>query len=425
MTVATIGAGARRRAVAAATIGSALEWYDFIVYSFFAGTIGKLFFPSGDPGVQLLTSLAAFGVGFFMRPLGAIVLGTYGDRHGRRAAMTMTIALMIVGVTILTVAPTYAAIGIAGPALIVVARLFQGFSAGGEFASATSYLSEYAVVERRGFIVSWQQASQYMASLLAALVGALIARNLSEEAVASWGWRIPFALGLLIGPVGLYIRSRIEETPLFLQQERAAAAPLREALSGHWRPVLGGFGMVVYGTVSVYVLILFLPTYATTQFHMPKGDALFASAAMSALLIVLCIVAGAVADRIGRKPLVLGSPIAMLVLVYPLLRFFAAEPNVTRLLVIEAVFAVIIAAFSSPGPAMMAELFPTRVRNTALSLSYNFAVAIFGGFGQFIVAWLIRTTGDALAPSYYVLATSIVGIVAIWPLQDRTGKPLL
>ncbi len=415
----------RRRAVVAATIGSALEWYDFIVYSFFAATIGRLFFPGHDPAFQLLAALATFGVGFFMRPLGAIVLGVYGDRAGRRAALSLTIFLMVIGMAIMTVAPTYAEIGITAPVLIVLARLVQGFSAGGEFGSTTAYLSEYALSGRRGYYVSWQQASQFAASLLGALIGSLVARSLAPDTLLAWGWRVPFAIGLLIGPIGLYIRHRLDETPAFAAgRPQRAASPLRTALAVHLRVVLGGFGLVIYGTASVYVLVLFLPTYAARQFGLPPAGTLAASALMSAVLVVLCPLAGTLSDRWGRKPLLLGSSIGMAVLAYPLFAFLRGSPDFVHLLAVEAVFAVLIAAFTAPAPALMAELVPTEVRNTTLALSYNFAVAIFGGFGPFIVEWLIQATGNVLAPGYYVIGAALISTVAVLMLEDRTGKPL-
>ncbi|HEY5209926.1 MAG TPA: MFS transporter [Stellaceae bacterium] len=419
-----IGAAQRRRAVAAATIGSALEWYDFIVYSFFAALIGKLFFPSETPNAQLLIGLATFGVGFFMRPLGAILLGIYGDRRGRRAALSLTIALMIVGLLILTFTPTYASIGFIAPVLVVLARLFQGFSAGGEFGATTSYLSEYSVANRRGLYVSWQMSSQFMASLLGALVATIVSKSLSPDAMATIGWRIPFAIGLLIGPVGFYIRRRLEETPIFAAQTRLAQSPLGEAFRGHFRIIASGFGMVVLGTVCVYVLVLFLPGYASRQFHLPQSDALAVTAFMSLVGVVWCVIAGWISDRVGRKPLLLASSIGLVILTYPLFAFLAAAPSIGRLVIIETVFALLVSTFASVSPTMLAELFPTRVRNTGLAVSYNIAVAIFGGFGQFIVAWLIIRTGDVLAPAYYVLAASVVGFIAVLPLKDRTGEAL-
>jgi MHS family proline/betaine transporter-like MFS transporter len=418
------GAPKRHQAVAAATIGSALEWYDFIVFSFFAAIIAKEFFPSATAGSQLLIGLATFGVGFFMRPLGAILLGIYGDRKGRRAALTLTIALMVVGIFILTFVPPRSWIGIAAPILVLLARLLQGFSAGGEFGGTTSYLSEYSPANRRGLYVSWQMSSQFMASLLGAIVATIVTRSLSPDALASIGWRIPFAIGLLIGPVGFYIRRRLEDTPAFLAQERVAQSPLGEVLRDHLRPVICGFGMVILGTASVYVLVLFLPTYAYHQFHLPQSEAFATTALMSLVAAIVCVLVGWLADHVGRKPLMLASSLALVVLVYPLFAFFAASPSLTRLIIIEMVFAILLATYSAVTPTFMAELFPTRVRNTALALFYNLAVAIFGGFGQFIVEWLIQRTGDVLAPAYYVMGAAVIGFIAVLPLPDRTGEPL-
>ncbi|HEY7990402.1 MAG TPA: MFS transporter [Stellaceae bacterium] len=421
---AMVSGGSRKRAVAAATIGSALEWYDFIVYSFFAAMIGKLFFPAADPNSQLLIGLATFGVGFFMRPLGAIVLGIYGDRRGRRAALTLTIAIMIVGLLILTFTPTYQSAGFIAPVLVVLARLFQGFSAGGEFGGTTSYLSEYSLQNRRGLYVSWQMSSQFMASLLGGLVAALVTANLSSDALAAYGWRIPFAIGLLIGPVGFYIRRRLEDTPAFMAQTRLAESPLGETLRNHFKIVACGFGMVVLGTVCVYVLVLFLPGYASRQFHLPQSAAFAITAYMSLVGAIWCVIAGWLSDRVGRKPLLMISSIGLVILTYPLFAFLAAAPSLTRLVIIETVFALLVATFAAVSPTLLAELFPTRVRNTALAISYNIAVAIFGGFGQLIVAWLIVSTGDVLAPAYYVTAASVVGLIAVLPLADRTGQAL-
>jgi MFS transporter, MHS family, proline/betaine transporter len=310
------------------------------------------------------------------------------------------------------------------PVLVVLARLFQGFSAGGEFGGTTSYLSEYSLRHQRGLYVSWQMSSQFMASLLGGLVAALITGYLSADALAAYGWRIPFAIGLLIGPVGFYIRRRLEDTPAFTAQTTLADSPLGEALGRHFKVIACGFGTVVLGTVCVYVLVLFLPGYATRQFHLPQSDAFAATAYMSLLAVIWAVFAGWLSDRTGRKPLLLIASIGLVILTYPLFAFLAAQPSLTRLLIIQTVFAMLIATYTAVTPALLAELFPTRVRNTALALSYNIAVAIFGGFGQFIVAWLIIHTGDVLAPAYYVTAASVVGVIAVLPLTDRTGSAL-
>lgn len=412
----------RRRAIIAGTIGNVLTAYDFIVYAFFASLIGKLFFPEFNPSVQLLASLATFGIGFVVRPLGGIVLAVHGDRRGRRASLTLAIALMTAGILIFTLTPTYAQIGVAAPIVIVIARLMQGFAAGGEFPGAMVYLSEYSIAARRGYYTSWQQSSQFFATLLGAFVCTIVVRVLNADDLAAWGWRLPFALGLVVGPAGFYIRNRLADTPVFRASSRQVSPMLpSEALRDHWPAVLSGFGVVMFGTVSVYVIVLYLPTYVIAQFHIPAAQALAASAAMSAVLVVLCLLFGRLSDLVGRKSVMVGASIAMVVLVYPLFRLLAAAPSVGRLLLVEAVFAIMIAAFTAPSPAMMAELVPTRVRNTTISLSYNFAVAIFGGFGQFIVAWAILATGNKIAPAYYVLAAAVIGLVAVAAVRDRTG----
>jgi MHS family proline/betaine transporter-like MFS transporter len=412
----------RRRAVVAGTIGNVLTAYDFIVYSFFSPVIGRLFFPDIDPAFELLASLATFGVGFIVRPLGGIVLGGIADRRGRRTAMTLAISLMTGGILIFTVTPTFATIGVAAPAAIVFARIIQGFSAGGEFPSVTAYLSEYSLAQHRGFYISWQQSAQFAASLIGAFVCTLVVRGLNADQVASWGWRVPFALGLLVGPIGFYIRNRLADTPVFrAAPDQASPAPLRESARHHWRAILGSFGMVVCGTAAVYVIVLFLPIYATRQFGLIAWKSMAASAAMSAGLVVLCLFFGALSDRIGRKSVVLGGSIALMVLTYPLFSYFRSAPGIGSLLAIEAVLAIAIAAATGPSFAMMAEAVPTRVRTSSLSLSYNFGVAIFGGFGQFIVVWLILRTGDVLAPAYYVLAAGAVGALAVAFMPDYTG----
>jgi MFS transporter, MHS family, proline/betaine transporter len=415
----------RRQAVIAGTVGNVLTAYDFIVYAFFAALIGKLFFPEFNPAVQLLASLATFGIGFVVRPLGGIVLALHGDRRGRRASLTLAIGLMTAGILVFTLTPTHAQIGIAAPILIVSARLLQGFAAGGEFPGAMVYLSEYSLAAQRGYYTSWQQSSQFFATLLGAVVCTLVVRVLKGDDVAAWGWRIPFALGLIVGPAGFYIRNRLADTPVFRAAPRQASTMLlSEALRHHWRAVLSGFGVVMFGTVSVYVIVLYLPTYVIAQFHIPAAQALAASAAMSAVLVVLCLLFGWLSDLIGRKPVMVGASIAMVILVYPLFHLLASSPSLGRLLLVEVVFAVMIAAFTAPSPALMAELVPTRVRNTTISLSYNFAVAIFGGFGQFIVAWVILETGNTIAPAYYILAAAAAGLIAVATVRDRTGVRL-
>jgi MFS transporter, MHS family, proline/betaine transporter len=403
-----------RRAVIAAVIGNALEWYDFTVFSFMVVVIADLFFPASSEYASLLLTTASFGVAFFMRPVGGIVLGLYADRAGRKAALSLVMVLMTLGIFLIAAAPPYAAIGIAGPLLIVLGRLLQGFSAGGEFGSATAMLIEAAPLSRRGFYGSWQMASQSAALLIGALVGAAVTRGLSGAALHAWGWRVPFLIGMLIGPIGYYLRRHLADSDSFLfAKARARRATLGEVLARHGREVVCGLGSVVALTVTIYVLISYLPTFAVKQLRLPYGESFYATIVGGVLLTVLSPVAGAWSDRLGRKRLSLASLVATLVLIYPLFLWLDAAPSIGRLVLVQGILAVTLAGYYGPFGAMIAELFPANVRSTGLSLAYNVAVMLFGGFGQTIVTWLIRVTGTPLAPTYYVMAGIALSVIAI------------
>ncbi|KAI3594127.1 MFS transporter [Cupriavidus sp. CER94] len=420
----------RRRAIIAATIGNGLEWFDFTVYSFFAVIIAKLFFPTGNDLTSFLLTVATFGVGFFMRPVGAIVLGVYADRVGRKAALTLTILLMALGTAIIGLAPTYASIGLWAPALIVLARLIQGFSAGGEVGGATAFLIEHAPDEERGAYASWQQASQGISFMLGAAMGALVTNGLDQAQIDAWGWRIPFLFGLLIGPVGMYIRSHLEEPPEFEQRQAERRAnnvkfsPLSQVLRDHPREVLAGLGVTILWTVCTYVLVFYMPSYAKQQLGLPLGATFQSTAICGAIILVLCPLMGMLSDRVGRKRMLSVVALAILVLAYPLFHWLNVSPTTATLLQVQIVLGILLAAFTGPAPAVLAEQFPTEVRSTGLSLAYNFAVTIFGGFAPLIVTWLIESTHNKLAPAYYVIAAAAISLVALAFMHDRTGKKL-
>ena len=420
----------RRRAIIAATIGNGLEWFDFTVYSFFAVIIAKLFFPTGNDMTSFLLTVATFGVGFFMRPVGAIVLGVYADRVGRKAALTLTILMMALGTAIIGLAPTYDSIGLWAPALIVLARLIQGFSAGGEVGGATAFLIEHAPDEERGMYASWQQASQGISFMLGAAMGALVTNGLDQAQIDAWGWRIPFLFGLLIGPVGMYIRSHLEEPPEFeaRQAERRASnvkfSPLSQVLRDHPREVLAGLGVTILWTVCTYVLVFYMPSYAKQQLGLPLGATFQSTAICGAIILVLCPLMGMLSARVGRKRMLGVVALAIGVLAYPLFHWLNVSPTTATLLQVQIVLGILLAAFTGPAPAVLAEQFPTEVRSTGLSLAYNFAVTIFGGFAPLIVTWLIESTHNKLAPAYYVIAAAAISFVALVFMHDRTGKKL-
>ena len=402
------------RAVVAAVIGNALEWYDLTVFGFLTVVIAQLFFPAGNDYSSMLLTTATFGVAFVMRPIGGIVLGLYADRAGRKAALSLVIALMTLGILLLAIAPPYSAMGIGAPLMIVLGRLLQGFSAGGEFGSSTALLIEAAPFSKRGFYGSWQMASQAAALLLGAVVGALITHGLSPEALKSWGWRVPFILGLIIGPIGFYIRRHLSDSEAFLlAQKTARRATLGEVFRSHSRDVLCGLGAVIALTVTIYVLISYLPTFAVKQLKLPYAQSFNAVIVGNLLLTVLSPLTGAWSDRIGRKGLSLWSLVLTLVIIYPLFAWLAAEPSVSKLILVQALLSIALSGYYGPFGALIAELFPANVRSIGLSLAYNVAVMLFGGFGPFVVTWLINTTGSPLAPTYYVMGGLALSIVAV------------
>jgi MFS family permease len=407
--------------IVAAVIGNALEWYDFIVFGFFTVVIARLFFPSDNQYASLLLTTATFGVGFFMRPVGGVLLGIYADRRGRKAALLMVITLMTIAIAMIAFAPTYAAIGVAAPLIMVLARLLQGFSAGGEFASATAFLTESAPATRRGLYGSWQMVGQGMAVLLGAILGTLLTRSLTPETLDSWGWRIPFLFGLIIGPVGLYIRRKLDETSAFLQSNRSLAGQqgAGSVLMSHVKEMLACLGMVVSGTISFYVILIYIPTFARTQLHLPLDQAFLAQSIGLACEVVLIPICGLLSDFVGRKPVMITALVLDLLVTYPLFSWVSASPSFGALLTMQIILCSLFGVFNGPISTALAEQFPTRVRSTALAIAYNIAVMLFGGFAQFFVTWLIQATGTPIAPAYYLMFGAAVGLLAAFFLKER------
>ena len=404
----------RRKQVAAAVIGNALEWYDFVVFGFLTTIIARLFFPAENEYAGVLLTTATFGVGFFMRPVGGVVLGIYADRRGRKAAMQLIIALMTAALLVIATAPPYAAIGIAAPALIVFARLLQGFATGGEFAIATSFLVEVAPPNQRGFYGSLQQVGLALAALGGALAGAFVTLALTPAELDSWGWRVPFLLGLLIAPVGLYISRYMEETDEFVAAQKSPIArlPLTTLLVDNLRGILVTFGLIVCGTITYYVVLIYMPTFAQKQLHLPLGTAFAVQVIALACLTAVIPLVGMLSDRVGRKPVLLAGSALLLVALFPLFERVQAGPTFANLLLMQVVLCSLLGVYYGPLSTAVAEQFPPGVRSTGLSLAYNLAVMIFGGFAQFIVTWLIGATGNPLAAAYYVMFGCVAGFVA-------------
>ncbi len=398
------------RIVAAISIGNALEWFDFVIFGYFALAIAKQFFPAGSLASSFLMSLAVFGAAFVMRPLGAIAVGYYADRVGRKPALTLTITLMMVGTALIAFAPPYEVIGSLAPFVIVAGRLLQGFSAGGEFGSATALLAEQHPA-LRGFFASWQFASQAMSVVLATSFGAALATLLDPEQLDSWGWRIPFLFGVLIGPIALYIRYRIPESYEFELSSRAGETP-RQALLSSSLNMLTAFGLVIIATVTVYTLVL-MPTFAVNYLGYPMRDVFVVGLITGVLQTVLVPIAGFLSDKWGRLPLVAGAALVIFGTALPLLTLVATTRTFAALLAFQMWIGAQLAIYLGALPALMAELFPTRIRTTGLAVSYSLAVAVFGGFTPVINASLIELLDSYAAPSFYLMAASIVSLVAI------------
>ncbi|CAB3750527.1 MFS transporter [Burkholderia puraquae] len=415
------------RAIAAASIGNALEWYDFSVYAFFAVYIAQNFFHRGDTGTELVEAFMAFGIGFIARPLGALAIGVYGDRAGRKAALTLTILVMAAGTGIIAFAPPYTAIGVGAPLLILCGRLLQGFSAGGEVGGAAAFLIEHAPADRKGRYASWLQASMAASNILGALVATAVTLTLSREQIGDWGWRIPFILGLAIAPVGLWLRKTLDETPHFRAEMARAAhapaerkAPLLQVVRDYPRALVVGTGFSVLWAVCVYALVIYMPTHVQRALHFDGRDAFIASLVGNCLMAVTCVCAGSWSDRIGRRTVLTAGAVLMLVSVYPLLHWLADVHTLAALIVVQSAFCVMVAIFTGVAPAALSELFPTKVRATGMSLSYNIATTIFGGFAPAILAWLTQRSGNPFAPAWYVMAASVIALASIAALSSTS-----
>lgn len=412
--------------ICAASIGNALEFYDLLIYGYFAVIIGKLFFPTDNETTTLLLSVGTFGISFVMRPLGAVVLGAYTDRKGRKASLTLSIAIMMVGTAMIAFAPTHDQIGLASPLLVIAARMLQGFSTGGEFGAATAFMAEHADAKRRGFFASWQLSTQGLATVLAAGMSALLSASLTEVQLAEWGWRVAFGVGLLVGPVGFYIRSQIDETPEFEQAKAQAKAtdvsPLRSVLVHERLNLLLGIGVVSGATAFNYVHKLYMPTYALKQLHITATSSFLGALMTGAILMVTAPIFGSLSDRFGRFRVLTVSLASIGLSTYPLFWLLNASPTVETLMGVQALVGVLIAACLGPIPAMLSDIFPTRTRGTGLALSYNFAVTIFGGFSPLIVTWMIANTHSNMSPSFYVMGTSLLSVIAVICLGRRSAR---
>ncbi|MBV8636406.1 MAG: MFS transporter, partial [Burkholderiaceae bacterium] len=390
--------------IAATVAGNALEFYDFLTYSTFSVYIGQTFFPSKDPFLNLLLSLATFGVGFFTRPLGGIVIGAYADRAGRKPAMMLTIALITLGTMGLALTPGYASIGLAAPIILVASRLLQGFALGGEVGPTTAVLLESAPRERRGAIVGWQIASQGIAIFVGGAVGGILAAVLDTEQLARFGWRLAFLLGLAIVPLGIYLRSRLPET-LERPGSHGGMAVLGEVLRRHSRQVGLGILVIMCLTITTYIGN-YMTTYALTTLKMPPAEAMLATLTQGLCTFAAALLGGRLSDRYGRKIVMIVPRAILMLAIYPAFVLLVSTRTAAALVGLAA-FNALLSGFSGGASiTALSEIFPNRVRSSGIAIMYAFAVSVFGGSTQFVIAWLTGTTGDPLSPALYAILTS-------------------
>lgn len=424
----TMSSRVQIRQLFAACIGSVLEFYDFVVYAFLATTIAARFFPSANEVASLLASFAAFGVGFLARPVGGLVIGRIGDIKGRKVALLVSIFGMALGTVGIGLLPSFESIGTLAPILLVILRLLQGLAAGGEWGGATAFVTESAPNGRRGWYGSICQASIASSILLGSLVVALVTAIFSPQEMQAWAWRVPFLLGGILLPIGFYLRRNMAETPVFVSAHTQAAerdfGPSQHPLGTQFGMLSKCFGLTAIWTVSFYVLITYMPTFVTKHVGLSSSQALWSNSSALVVLVIVTPLFGLLSDSIGRRPLLLGAWVGLIVLPYPLFSLILSHPSFTTVVAVQIVFNLFIAAFSGAAPAALAELFPTRSRTTLMSSSYSLSTAIFGGFAPFVATWLIDPTGSAVSPVYYIVIAAIVSAPVIWGLRETAHEGL-
>ena len=398
-----------RKAVVAAGLGNALEWYDIILFGFMATSITAVFYPGEGLAAQLMT-WATFAITFVVRPLGAILIGRYSDKHGRKAALSLTIGLMTLGVFIIVVLPGEATIGIWASIGLIIARIIQGISAGGEFGSATAFLTENA---KRGkaYYASFQTATQGISMFLAAGISWLLSSTLSEDALHSWGWRVAFALGLLIGPVGWYIRSKMDDTPEFEAAEKTDS-PLRVLLGEHFGRLFSAFLIIAMATISVY-LITYLPQFAVTNLGLDAWAAFPGAVVAGVITLIGAPFAGRLADRVGPTTVMVPTAIVGIIAGWPMFILLEANPTIPVLTLCEAIVGLFMVFYFGPMPALLSELFPIKVRSSGMTIAYSFGVAIFGGFAPLILTALLGATGLLTVPGFYYAGLSLLSLIGV------------
>ena len=409
-------------AILRSTSGNFLEQFDFFLFGFYAPYIAKAFFPSQDETAALLNTFGVFWLGALMRPVGAIVLGAYIDRIGRRKGLIVTLAIMAIGTVTIAVCPTYASIGVAAPVIVLIGRLLQGFSAGVELGGVSVYLAEIATPGNRGFYTSFQSSSQQVAIFVAAILGFALSELIPAATVAAWGWRIPFFVGCLIIPFIFLLRRTLEETPEFLAMEKhPSTSEVFRSAAANWKIIVLGMMVAVLTTTTFYFVTVYTPTFGKNVLKLSSGDALLVTLLVAVTNFIWNPVGGAVSDRLGRKPVLLTIACLSLVTAYPALHWLVAAPTFGKMLAVEMMFSFYFGVYSGTMLGALVEVVPAHVRTTCFSMAFALAAGLFGTFTPYAATWLIEHTGDKASPGFWLMCAAVLGIVATLAIY-RGGK---
>ncbi|BDD83380.1 MFS transporter [Tsukamurella pulmonis] len=422
-----------KRAITAAALGNMMEWFDFGVYGYLAGTLGKVFYPEASHTAQLLATFATFAAAFVVRPLGGIFFGPLGDRIGRQKVLAATMILMSIGTLAVGLIPSYAAIGVWAPVLLLVARMIQGFSTGGEYGGATTFIAEYSPDRRRGFLGSWLDFGTFIGYSLGSAMVTVLNATLSQEDMLAWGWRIPFFIAGPMGLIGLYLRLKLEDTPAFRKKLDEHDSAVRAAESGgreiativtkFWRPLLVCIGLVILYNVTNYMITAYLPTYFTDVVHRSQLSADMLVLLSMLVVVSLIVFVGHLSDIVGRRAVFASAAIAQIVVAVPCFWLFG-RASLWAPIVGCVVFGVLLACFAAPTASTLPALFPTAVRYGALGIGFNVAVSAFGGTTPLVTSALVSATGNALMPGFYLIISGIVGLIAVVTMRETATQPL-
>jgi len=414
----------RLSAILRATSGNFLEQFDFFLFGFYASAIAKAFFPSDNETAALLNTFGVFWLGALMRPVGAIVLGAYLARIGRRQGLIVTLGIMAIGTVVIAVCPTYATIGVAAPVIVLIGRLLQGFSAGVELGGVSVYLSEISTPGNRGFYTSFQSSSQQVAIFVAAILGFVLSEILPAATVAEWGWRIPFFIGCLIIPFIFLLRRTLEETPAFLAMKKhPSASEVFASAVANWRIVVLGMMMAVLTTTTFYFVTVYTPTFGKTVLKLSSQDALLVTLLVAMTNFIWNPVGGALSDRVGRKPVLLTIACLSLLTAYPALHWLVSAPTFGKMLAVEMMFSFYFGVYSGTMLGALVEVVPAHVRTTCFSLAFALAAGLFGTFTPFASTWLIDHTSDKASPGYWLMCAATLGIIAALSIY-RGGRTI-